>query len=109
MHWWTQIHSNANGKKVHRSVETSHIHCDSLGYGWGAVLNEKLESRSFGGQANETHHITWKDVKGVRVACLPHLDGRRILLHVDTRAVFCVMADLTSRSPKRMEDELRRL
>eukprot|EP00873_Tetraselmis_striata_P002144 jgi/Tetstr1/422408/TSEL_013246.t1 len=31
-------------------VETAYVHCDSSRYGWGAVLNGRLEARSYGGQ-----------------------------------------------------------
>jgi hypothetical protein len=47
MHWWTHVPNHANGKSIHRPVKTAYIHCDNLGYGWGLVLNGKLEARGF--------------------------------------------------------------
>jgi hypothetical protein len=35
LQWWTHVPSHANGKKIHRPVESAYIHCDSSGYGWG--------------------------------------------------------------------------
>jgi hypothetical protein len=49
MQWWTHAPNHANGKNSHRQVEKAYIHCDSLGYGWGAVLYGKIEARSFKG------------------------------------------------------------
>jgi hypothetical protein len=56
------------------------------GYGWGAVLNGRLEARGFWGPEDEKQHITWKELKAVRLAVLsflPHLVGRNVLLHED--------------------------
>eukprot|EP00873_Tetraselmis_striata_P041971 jgi/Tetstr1/462235/TSEL_000634.t1 len=53
-----------------RRGDAAYVHCDSSGYGWGAVLNARLEARG---------SITWKDLKAVRLAVesfLPHLAGR---------------------------------
>jgi hypothetical protein len=98
-------------KNIHRPVESAYIHCDISGYGWGVVLNGRLEARSFWGLEDEHHHITWKERKAVRLAVLsflPHLVGRKILLHEDNQAGCHVLAGMTSRSPEMM-DELRRL
>eukprot|EP00873_Tetraselmis_striata_P008905 jgi/Tetstr1/429169/TSEL_019122.t1 len=76
----------ANSRPIHRHVETAYMHCDSSGYGWGAVLNGRLEARRFLGATDERQHITWKELKAVRLAVesfLPHLAGRRVLLHED--------------------------
>eukprot|EP00873_Tetraselmis_striata_P045582 jgi/Tetstr1/465846/TSEL_010466.t1 len=70
-----------------------------------------LEARGFWGAADERQHITWKELKAVRLAVesfLPHLAGRRVLLHEDNQAVCGVLAGLTSRSPAMMA-ELRKL
>eukprot|EP00873_Tetraselmis_striata_P040771 jgi/Tetstr1/461035/TSEL_006185.t1 len=75
------------------------------------VMGSKLEARGFWGAADERHHITWKELKAVRLAVesfLPHLAGRRVLLHEDNHAVCSVLAGLTSRSPAMMA-ELRKL
>eukprot|EP00873_Tetraselmis_striata_P035161 jgi/Tetstr1/455425/TSEL_042257.t1 len=77
LQWWTAVPTPANGRPIHRPVETAYIHCDSSGYGW-------VES------------------------FLPHLAGRRVLLHEDNLAVCIVLAGLTSRSPAMMA-ELRKL
>eukprot|EP00873_Tetraselmis_striata_P012255 jgi/Tetstr1/432519/TSEL_021892.t1 len=70
-----------------------------------------LEARGFWGAADERQHITWKDLKAVRLAVesfLPHLAGRHVLLYEDNHAVCSVLAGLTSRSPAMMA-ELRKL
>jgi hypothetical protein len=61
----THLPHHANGKNIHRLVETSYIHCDSSCYGWGAVLNGRLEARNFWGTQDEQQHITWKELKAV--------------------------------------------
>eukprot|EP00873_Tetraselmis_striata_P019837 jgi/Tetstr1/440101/TSEL_028459.t1 len=111
LQWWTAVPAHANGRPIHRSVETAYTHCDSSGYGWGAVLNGRLDARGFWGVADERQHITWKELKAVRLAVesfVPHLAGRRVLLHEDNLAVCNVLAGLTSRSPAMMA-ELRKL
>eukprot|EP00873_Tetraselmis_striata_P008205 jgi/Tetstr1/428469/TSEL_018480.t1 len=111
LQWWTAVPTQANGRPIHRHVETAYMHCDSSGYGWGAVLNGMLEARGFWGAADERRHITWKELKAVRLAVesfLPHIAGRRVLLHEDNHAVCSVLAGLTSRSPAMMA-ELRKL
>eukprot|EP00873_Tetraselmis_striata_P015897 jgi/Tetstr1/436161/TSEL_025007.t1 len=69
LQWWTAVPTQANGRPIHRHVETAHMHCDSSSY---------VES------------------------FLPHLAGRRVLLHEDNHAVCNVLAGLTSRSPAMM-------
>ena len=87
------------------------MHCDSSQYGWGAVLNEQYEARGFWYERDRTMHITFKELKAVRLAVrtfLPYLSGRRVLLHEDNQAVVAVLTHLTSRSPAMMT-ELRKL
>eukprot|EP00873_Tetraselmis_striata_P042614 jgi/Tetstr1/462878/TSEL_007827.t1 len=111
LQWWTAVPTQANGRPIHRPVETAYMHCDSSGYGWGPVLNGRLEARGFWGAADERQHITWKELKAVRLAVesfMPHLAGRRVLLHEDNQAVCNVLAGLTSRSLA-MTAELRKL
>eukprot|EP00873_Tetraselmis_striata_P015817 jgi/Tetstr1/436081/TSEL_002675.t1 len=111
LQWRTAVPTQANGRPIHRHVETAYMHCDSSGYGWGAVLNGRLEARGFWEAANERQHIIWKELKAVRLAVesfLPHLAGRRVLLHEDNEAVCSVLAGLTSHSPAMMA-ELRKL
>eukprot|EP00873_Tetraselmis_striata_P002689 jgi/Tetstr1/422953/TSEL_013732.t1 len=66
LQWWTSVPSQSNGKPIHRPVETAYLHTDSSGYGWGGVLNGKLEARGFWSSEDERHHITWKELKAVR-------------------------------------------
>eukprot|EP00873_Tetraselmis_striata_P028836 jgi/Tetstr1/449100/TSEL_036312.t1 len=111
LQWWTAVPTQANGRPIHRPMETAYMHCDSSGYGWGAVLNGRLEARGFWGAADERQHITWKELKAVRLAVesfMPHLAGRHVLLHEDNQAVCIVLAGLTPRSPAMMA-ELRKL
>eukprot|EP00873_Tetraselmis_striata_P018362 jgi/Tetstr1/438626/TSEL_027177.t1 len=111
LQWWTSVPSQSNGKPIHRPVETAYLHTDSSGYGWGGVLNGRLEARGFWSSADERQHITWKELKAVRLAVesfLPHLAGRNVLLHEDNQAVCHILSGLTSRSPEMMA-ELRRL
>eukprot|EP00873_Tetraselmis_striata_P045957 jgi/Tetstr1/466221/TSEL_010779.t1 len=110
--WWASMPSQSNGKPIHRPVETAYLHTYSSGYGWGGVLNGRLEARGFWSSAGERQHITWKELKaaGLCRGKLPpaHLAGRNVLLHEDNQAVCHVLSGLTSRSPEMMA-ELRRL
>eukprot|EP00873_Tetraselmis_striata_P034416 jgi/Tetstr1/454680/TSEL_041569.t1 len=81
------------------------------------VLGSKWGGRAAGGAgvlgaADERRHITWKELKAVRLAVdesfLPHLAGRRVLLPDDNQAVCNVLPGLTSRSLEMMA-ELRKL
>lgn len=109
--WWTSVPSCANGQSIFKPVETAYLHCDSSSFGWGGVLNEHLEARGFWYGADKQQHITWKELKAVRLTVetfLPLLRGRRVLLHEDNQAVVAVLTHLTSRSPVMMT-ELRKL
>eukprot|EP00873_Tetraselmis_striata_P042594 jgi/Tetstr1/462858/TSEL_007807.t1 len=69
------------------------------------------QARGFWYEDDRAHDITWKELRAVRHAFesfLPHLRGRRVLLHEDNTAVVVALANLTSRSPVMME-ELRKL
>ena len=58
------------------------MHCDSISYGWGAVLNNCVESRGFWTTPDHQEHITFKELKAVRCAIkafLPELKGKRLL------------------------------
>ena len=86
------------------------LHSDSSQYGWGAVLNGSQEARGFWCGPDRLQHITWKELKAVRMAVLsflPFLKGRRVLLHEDNQSVIGVLSNLTSRSPVMMA-ELRK-
>eukprot|EP00873_Tetraselmis_striata_P028203 jgi/Tetstr1/448467/TSEL_035735.t1 len=110
--WWTLVPSQS--KPIHRPVETAYLHTESSGYGWGGVLNGRLGwrvARGFWSSADERQHITWKELKAVRLAVesfLPHLAGRNVLLLEDNQAVYHILSGLTSRSPEMMA-ALRRL
>jgi hypothetical protein len=109
--WWTSVPSHNNGRSIFKPVETAYLHCDSSSFGWGAVLNDHHEARGFWDPTDSKQHITWKELKAVRLAVLsflPHLRGRRVLLHEDNQSVIGVLTNLTSRSPALM-NELRKL
>jgi hypothetical protein len=105
------VPSHNNGRSIFKPVETAYLHCDSSSFGWGAVLNDHHEARGFWDPTDLKQHITWKELKAVRLAVLsflPHLRGRRVLLHEDNQSVIGVLTNLTSRSPALM-NELRKL
>ena len=86
------------------------MHCDSNDFGWGAILNECIETRGFWSGEDKGRHITFKELKAVRCAFksfLPELKGRRLLLHEDNQSVVGVLTYLNSRSPVMMS-ELRK-
>eukprot|EP00873_Tetraselmis_striata_P001731 jgi/Tetstr1/421995/TSEL_001239.t1 len=100
LQWWTSVPSQSNSKLIHRPVETIYPHTDSSGYGWAGVLNGRLEARGFWSSADGRQHITWKELKAVRLAVesfLPHLAGRNVLMHEDNQAVSNIWADRLSR------------
>lgn len=109
--WWTAVPSQHNGRPIHRAVETAYLHVDSSDFGWGAVLNNHLTARGFWASPVREAHITLKELQAVRHAVesfLPHLQGRRVLLHEDNQAVIGILSKLTSKSPVLM-NELRKL
>eukprot|EP00873_Tetraselmis_striata_P036590 jgi/Tetstr1/456854/TSEL_043526.t1 len=111
LQWCTSVPNQSNSKPIHRPVERAYLHTDSSGYGWGGVLNGRLEARGFWSSADECQHITWKELKAVRLAVesfLPDLAGGNVLLHENNKAAYHVLSGQTSRSPEMMA-ELRRL
>lgn len=111
LEWWRTVPQQANGRPIFAPVETCYLHCDSSSFGWGAVLNDVLEARGFWPRPDLGRHITWKELKAVRLAVesfLPQVRGRRVLLHEDNTAVVQILTHLTSRSPELM-NELRKL
>ena len=111
LQWWTSVPSQNNGRSIFKPVESAYLHCDSSSFGWGAVLNSYHEARGFWDSSDLKQHITWKELKAVRLAILsflPKVRGRRILLHEDNQSVIGVLTHLTSRSPAMM-NELRKL
>ena len=110
LEWWAAVPTQKNSAPIWRPVETAYMHCDSSSFGWGAVLNNSVEARGFW-QGPDRQHITWKELKAVRLAVesfLKELRGRRLVLHEDNQAVVAVLTSLTSRSPAMMS-ELRKL
>ncbi len=100
-----------NGSPIFKAVETTYIHCDSSGFGWGVFLNDCIEARGFWSGSDKQEHITYKGLKTVRCAIksfLPELKVRRLLLHEDNQSAVGVLSHLTSRSQVMM-GELRKL
>ncbi len=94
-----------NGAPIWKPIENAFLHCDSSGYGWGAVLNDCVEARGFWAMPDIEEHITFKKLKAVRCAIqafLPELKGGRILLHEDYQFVIGILTHLTSKSPRMM-------
>ena len=86
LQWWTAVPLQQNGRSIFKPVETGYLHCDSSSFGWGAVLNDTYEAKGFWVAEDRAQHITWKELKAVRLAVmsfLPRLKGRKILLHED--------------------------
>ena len=110
LEWWRAVPSAQNGRPIFGPVETAYLHVDSSGYAWGAVLNDSLEAKGFWAYKDREEHITYKELKAVRLAIesfLPHVRNRRVLLHEDNQAVVRILTTLTSRSPLLM-NELRK-
>ena len=98
LEWWQTVPNKHNGAPIFKAVETAYLHCDSSGFGWGAVLNDCIEARGFWTGADKEAHITFKKLKAVRCAIesfLPELKGRRLLLHEDNQSVVGVLTHLT--------------
>ena len=57
-----------NGAPIFKPIESSYLHCDSSGFGWGAVLNDCVEARGFWTGPDKLQHITFKELKVVRCA-----------------------------------------
>jgi hypothetical protein len=75
------------------------------------VLNKQLEARGLWSATDQQQHITWKELKAVRLAVLsflPLMRGRKVLMHEGNQAVVVVLNHLTSRLPAMM-DEFRKL
>ena len=111
LQWWKEVPTEKNGAPIWRQVETQYLHCDSSSFGWGAVLNEQLEARGYWFGYDIEQHITWKELKAVRLAVLSFLPLIRhhcLLLHEDNLAVVAALTHWTSRSPTMMS-ELRKL
>lgn len=111
LQWWAEVPVRSNGRTMFRHVETAYLHVDSSDYGWGAVLNDMKTARGFWYDTDRASHITFKELKAVRLAIesfLPYVAGRAVLLHEDNQAVVAVLTHFTTRSPQMMV-ELRKL
>jgi len=111
LRWWAEVPTHSNGRSLFKVVETAYLHTDSSGYGWGGVLNDLKTARGFWYDTDRASHITFKELKAVRLAIesfLPDLMGRSVLLHEDNQAVVSVLTHYTTRSPQMMV-ELRKL
>eukprot|EP00873_Tetraselmis_striata_P033011 jgi/Tetstr1/453275/TSEL_003957.t1 len=78
---------------------------------WWTSVPSQSNGKPIHRPADECQHITWKELKAVRLAVesfLHHLAGRNVLMHKDNQAVCHVPSDLISRSPEMMA-ELPRL
>jgi hypothetical protein len=103
-----------NGRSIYKRIETAYLHADSSGYGWGAVLNDNpnFHARGFWYDDDRQQHITWNELRAVRLAIesfLPQLRERNVLIHEDKAVVVATtLTKLTTRSSV-MVTELRRL
>jgi hypothetical protein len=94
-------------------IETAYLRADSSDDGREGVLNDDpiYQARGFWCAADSLQHITWKELRAVRIAIesfLPQLKGRHVFLHEDSTAVVATLTKLTTRSPV-IVTELRRL
>lgn len=113
LRWWVTVPQEKNGRSIFKLVETAFLHTDSSSFAWGGVLNHDplLQARGFWTGEDTERHITFKELKAVRLCIesfLPHCCGRTVLLHEDNQSVVSVLTHLTSRSPAMMT-ELRKL
>jgi hypothetical protein len=109
LEWWRTLPDQRNGRSIYKPIETAYLHADSSGYGWGAVLNDNPphQARGFWYDDGQHQHITWKELRAVRLAIesfLPQLGGRNVLLYEDNTAVVATLSKLTTRSPFMMTE-----
>ncbi len=57
-----------NGASIFKAVKIAYIHCDSIGFDWGAILNDFVEARGFWSGSDKQERITYKELKAVRCA-----------------------------------------
>ena len=62
-----------NGAPIFKPIESSYLHSDSIGFGWGVILNDCIVARGFWTGPNKVQHITFKELKTVRCAIEPFL------------------------------------
>jgi hypothetical protein len=91
-----------NGHSICKSIKIAYLHADSIGYGWGAVLNDNpnFQARErLWYDDDRQQHITWKELRSVRLAIesfLPQLRGRNVLLPKDNTHVVATLTKLTT-------------
>jgi len=47
LEWWRTVPEKHIGASIFKPVESSYLHCESGGFGWGDVLNDCIEARGF--------------------------------------------------------------
>jgi hypothetical protein len=83
LEWRRTVPDHHKGRSIYKPIETTYFHADSSGYGWGAVLhdNHAYQARGFWYDDNRHQHLTWKDLRAVRLVIesfLPQLRGRNV-------------------------------
>ncbi len=63
LQWWRTVPEKHIGAPIFNAVETAYLHCDSCGFGWGAVLDDCIEARGFWSGQDKERHITLKELK----------------------------------------------
>ena len=80
LEWFKKMSEKHNGAPFFYTVETTYLHCNSNGFGYGVALNDCIETRGFRSGEDKGKHVTFKEMKAVRFAIksfLPELKGRR--------------------------------
>lgn len=77
LRWWVTVPQEKNGRSIFKLVETAFLHTDSSSFAWGGVLNHDplLQARGFWTGEDAERHITFKELKAVRMCIeffLPH-------------------------------------
>jgi hypothetical protein len=69
LEWWRTFPDHHNGRSIYKSIETAYLHADSIGYIWGAVLNDNpcYKARGFTYDDDRHQHISWKELRAVRL------------------------------------------
>jgi len=112
---FTQLRNSRHvGRSIWLRPDTATGHVDAGPLGWGGQINEsrvQLPAYGFWSAEEAAVHITWRELRAVRLYVLWYLEtlrGRRLLLFEDNQAVVAILTNLTSKSPALMR-ELRLL
>ena len=113
LQWWASFPARWNGAEIWSSPTEATLFTDASNMGWGAKLVSpiSLEARGSWTPEEAANHITWKELRAVRLAVLsflPHLEGRRVNLQEDNQGVDHILHASVSRNPL-MQAELRPL